>query len=267
MLLADHTIWQSSNEGYTWNQIPSDQPFLAFYLHNYSSDRAYLITSTTKFYYTTDTGRSWHSLDAPAVPNNFGAQVIQFHPQSDNLLWVGIVDCTGTGGNCHAEAFFSRDNGRNWHEVEKYVRNCAWARDSELKIDSTQILCESYKDKQGNQRLFQNNPLELVSGTNYFQKKTKLFDHIVGFAKFSEYLLVAEVSFYSRVITFPYYSSRSYSTCQSDEPSISRCHWMDGRSPLASSHLTCILKPMQVSITLCFQPLLNFHVPYRRILF
>lgn len=106
---------------------------------------------------------------------------------------MGNVDCAGIGENCHAEAHFSRDNGRNWKSVEKYVRNCAWARDAELKIDSTQILCESYKDKKGNQRLFQGNPLELISGTNYFQKKTKLFDQVVGFAKFSEYLVVAEV--------------------------------------------------------------------------
>lgn len=78
--------------------------------------------------------------------------------------------------------------------MESYVRNCAWARDSELKIDSTQILCESYKNKKGSQKFFQNdNPLELISGTNYFQRKTKLFDHVVGFAKFSEYLVVAEV--------------------------------------------------------------------------
>jgi hypothetical protein len=193
--LADHTMWQSSNEGYTWNQIVSSERFLAFYLHSYSNDRAYLITSTTKFYYTTDTGRSWYALDAPSVPNSFGAQVLQFHPQSDNLLWVGNMDCTGTGENCHAVAHFSRDNGRNWNVVEKYVRNCAWARDADLKVDSTQILCESYKDKKGNQRFFQNNPLELVSGTNYFRKKTKLFDQVVGFTKFSEYLVVAEVRF------------------------------------------------------------------------
>jgi len=187
-------MWQSSNEGYTWTQLPGER-FLAFYMHSYSNDRAYLITSTTKFYYTTDTGRSWHALEAPSVPNSFGAQVLQFHPQSDNLLWVGNVDCTGMGQNCHAAAHFSRDNGRNWKDVEKYVRNCAWARDADLKIDATQILCESYKNKQGNQRLFQDNPLQLVGGTNYFQKQTKLFDQVVGFAKFSEYLVVAEVSY------------------------------------------------------------------------
>jgi hypothetical protein len=190
--LADHSIWQSSNEGYTWNQLYPDAHFLAFYLHGYANDRAYLITSSMQYYYTTDTGRSWNPLDGPLVPNTFGAPVLNFHPQTDILLWIGNKDCTGTGENCHAEAHYSRDNGRHWHLVETYVRNCGWARDSDLKIDSTQILCESYKNKEGSQRFFQDNPLEFVSGTNFFQKKTKLFDHVVGFAKFSEYLIVAE---------------------------------------------------------------------------
>ena len=196
VLLSDHTVWQSSNEGYTWYQIATGEHFLDFYFHWYSGNRAYLITGTTKLYYTTDTGRTWRTLNAPAVPNNFGATVIRFHPQPDNLLWVGSVDCTDSGDHCRAEAFFSSDHGRNWHGVEEYVYNCAWAQESKFEIDSTKILCLSYKNKMGNQRLFQNNPLELVSGTNYFQKRTKLFDNAVGFASFSEYLLVAEVSFH-----------------------------------------------------------------------
>ena len=52
----------------------------------------------------------------------------------------------------------------------------------------------AYKDKKGDQRKFGNsNPLQLVGGTNYFKKKTKFFDAVVGFTKFSEYLIVAEV--------------------------------------------------------------------------
>jgi hypothetical protein len=196
VLLADHTMWQSSNEGYTWYQIATGELFLDLYFHWYSSDRAYLITGTTKLYYTTDAGRTWLTLNAPAVPNNFGANVIRFHPQSDNLLWIGSVDCADRGDRCRGVAFSSRDHGRNWHGVEEYVYSCAWAQESKFEIDSTKILCLSYKNKMGNQRLFQNNPLELVSGTNFFQKRTKLFDNVIDFVTFPEYLLVMEVSFH-----------------------------------------------------------------------
>jgi len=189
-------MWQSSNEGYTWDRLYPDETFLAFYHHSFTYDRAYLITNTNKFYYTTDTGRTWIHQNAPTPPNTFGALVLHFHPEnSDWIIWTGDEGCSDGGANCHAEAHFSRDNGRKWTRVESYVRNCAWARDKGLLVDPSQILCESYRDKTGSQRFFQMgvNPLQLVSGSNFFTKKVKIFDEVVGFTKFSEYLIVAEV--------------------------------------------------------------------------
>jgi hypothetical protein len=198
--LDDNSVWQSSNEGYTWTRPVPDEEFVYFYMHSYSNDRAYLITRSRTFYYTTDGGVKWYKQTAEAVPNTFGAPVLHFHPTSDYLIWTGNVDCeTGPSlsGKCRAVAYYSTDNGRNWRTVEEYVRNCAWARDSELKIDRSQILCESYREKKGDQRMFQpnSNSLQLVSGSNFFKDKRKLFDRVVGFAKFSEFLIVAEVGF------------------------------------------------------------------------
>lgn len=168
-----------------------------FYMHSFSNQRAFLITASTRHYYTTNTGGDYHPMEVPIPPNTFGAVILHFHATvSDNLMWTGNSDCEGDGRSCHAEAHYSTDNGRNWHLVEKYVRNCAWARDAELKIDKSLILCESYKDKSGNQQFFDLdiNPLQLYAGTNYYQKKQLLFERVVGFAKFSEFLIVAEVS-------------------------------------------------------------------------
>ncbi|KAH8994731.1 Oligoxyloglucan reducing end-specific cellobiohydrolase [Lactarius hatsudake] len=193
--LEDASVWQSSNEGYTWNRLFPDETFLAFYHHTFTPDRAYLITNTTKFFYTTDTGRSWNYLNAPTPPNTFGAQVLHFHPKYiDWIIWTGDEGCGGGGNNCHAEAHYARDNGRRWTLVETYVRNCAWAPDKGLLVDRSQILCESFRDKTGSQRFFQMgaNPLQLVGGSNFFAKQFKIFDEIVGFTKFSEYLIVAE---------------------------------------------------------------------------
>ena len=98
--------------------------------------------------------------------------------------------------DCHAEAWYTRDNGRSWHPIEKYVViDCAWALDTKLNADPTEILCESYQKKEGNQRFFVDNPLELVEGQGYYSRKKKLFNQVVGFTKFSEFLVVAEVSY------------------------------------------------------------------------
>jgi hypothetical protein len=132
----------------------------------------------------------------PTLPNTFQAPVLQFHPKSDYLIWTGDEDCEDQAESCHAESHYSRDNGRHWTLIDTYVQKCAWAKDAELTVDPEQILCESYRDKVGSQRNFRmtNNALQLVGGTNFFSTKTKLFDHVVGFTKFSEFLIVAEVS-------------------------------------------------------------------------
>lgn len=149
--------------------------------------------------YTTSGARFWEDFEAPVPPNNFNIPLMSFHPQqTDWLIWVGEADCPDqdANSNCRASAWYTTDNGRNWHFIEDYVRQCSWARDNELKIDEKLILCESYRDKRGNQLVFgRNNPLELVIGGNFFAKneRKRLFEQVVGFATFSEYLLVAEV--------------------------------------------------------------------------
>jgi hypothetical protein len=192
--LADFSVWQSSNEGYSWTEPVPNGKFLVFYHHKFSDDRAFLITDSEKFHYTTDTGRNWHSATAPTPPNSFRGQVLHFHPNSDFLIWTGNRDCGNGSPNCRAEAQFSRDNGRRWTFIESYVRNCAFAKDTSINADPNEIICESYREKSGNQRLFtSSNMLELVVGGNFFQYKKKLFNAVVGFAKFSEYLVVAEL--------------------------------------------------------------------------
>lgn len=165
-------------------------------MHTYANDRAYLITDEKKFYYTTDSGRSWNPLPVPYPANHHSVPILAFHPTySDRLIWSGDAECDGTQQNCHVESFYSLDHGRNWKFLEKYVKQCNFVRDSGFKVDDTAILCESYRDKQGQQKIFNmGNPLELVVGRNYYTDKTKLFNQIVGYATFSEFLLVAEIA-------------------------------------------------------------------------
>ncbi|KAG2146361.1 hypothetical protein DEU56DRAFT_971534 [Suillus clintonianus] len=191
--LADFSIWQSNNEGYTWEQRYPEERFLAFYMHPHFHQRAYLITDTNKFYDTTSTGLYWHINKAPSPPNTFGAAVLHFQTKSSYLIWIGDVDCQMGYENCRAQAQYTSDGGLSWQLLEDYVVNCDWARHDHLLFESSQILCESYENKQGSQLFFgKENALQLVSVTNFFMTKTKLFDHVVGFTKRSEFLIVAE---------------------------------------------------------------------------
>ncbi|QRV73806.1 vacuolar protein sorting-associated protein [Ceratobasidium sp. AG-Ba] len=195
--LDDGTVHQSSNEGYSWTTLMNGRYFIAVYMHEYSHDRAYLFTDKKDMYYTTETARHWLPMNLPTTPNGLGINLLSFHPsQSDWLIFTGWRDCEGSDvSNCHSEAFYTLDNGRKWESLETYVRTCTWARTKDLRIDERLVLCESYRDKKGNQKSFGGeNPLEFVEGSDFFKNKRKMFNSVVGFAKFSEYLLVAEVT-------------------------------------------------------------------------
>ncbi|CDS81921.1 related to VPS10 domain-containing receptor SorCS1 precursor [Sporisorium scitamineum] len=200
--LADSSVFQSLNDGFSWKQLAADgssasgeDRFLAMALHAYDPKRGYLVTAGQRVYYTTDQGASWNWFTAPLPANGLGIGILDFHPdKSDWLIWTGSRDCTfSTAKDCHAEAWYSDSNGAKWDKVDTYVRTCSWARDKKLKMDPRTIFCESYQDKQGNQRDFTAaNRLQLIRGDDFYRKRTRVFDAIVGFAVFEQYLVVAE---------------------------------------------------------------------------
>jgi len=193
----DGSIWQSRDEGSSWTQLEPQEHFVRFYRHPHSNSRAYLLTSDAHFYTTNNAGLSWNKMSTPAPPSTFTRETLAFQVQSDYLIWMGDVDCeNGNWDNCHAEAWYSVDNGMNWNFVERYVRGCIWST-SDVQIYSTDlsgIICESYSVKEGSQmRISPKNKLELVSGNSFYTRRQKLFNETVGFAKFSGFLVVAEV--------------------------------------------------------------------------
>jgi len=116
------------------------------------------------------------------------------------LIWTGQEGCgSGDESQCRAVAWYTKNNGKDWYKTEEYVRVCSWARDKKLKVDEKIIFCESYRDKKGSQRAVfaNNNPLQLIEGDYFYATKKTVFEQIVGFATFEEYMVVAEVSFTS----------------------------------------------------------------------
>ncbi|GAA5963481.1 hypothetical protein JCM3765_006251 [Sporobolomyces pararoseus] len=208
---SKNRVWQSSNQGFSWFEpiSPPSSTFLSMTFHTYSKDRAYLVaTESRKIYYTLDKGTNWKSFETPQDPNGFGIPLLDFHPlRPDWLIFTGQLDCgagnSGDDSKCRAVSYYSKDHGKNWNKLEEYVRVCSWARDKKLKLDEKIIFCESYRDKKGSQRSVysQNNPLQLIEG-DYFYGGTKkvVFESIVGFATFEEYMVVAESLENSRAI-------------------------------------------------------------------
>jgi hypothetical protein len=220
--LADNSIWQSSNQGFAWKRLYENERFLAMALHAHASDRAYLITDSRRVFYTTDTGKNWYTFTPPSDPNGLNIPILDFHPRkADWLIWTGQVDCGSLSStSCRAISHYSpcpltaststfslhaltfrpspssrqgTDNGRNWREIESYVKSCTWAKVQRSAVDERMIICESFVKKSGSQRSNAWATKSLTVGENYYSRKTEAFKSIVGYTTFSEYLIVAEV--------------------------------------------------------------------------
>ncbi|KDN45461.1 Oligoxyloglucan reducing end-specific cellobiohydrolase [Tilletiaria anomala UBC 951] len=227
--LSDSTIWQSTNEGLSWQKV---QPlgvgtgYNALFLHMtaspYDRKRAYLVTAGQMVQYTTDGGRTWQFFTAPLEANGLGVPVLDFHPtHADWLIWTGSRDCASSmSATCHAEAYYSQDHGRTWKLVDTYVRVCSWLRDAKLKLNPRTIVCESYIPKEGNQRS-PTSTLQIVSGAEFYARRSVLFDHAVAFATFDEYFVVAKLDSNTMTIRF--------------EVSLNGVDWAEARFPPGTS--------------------------------
>lgn len=193
---SENQIWQSVNQGFSWNEAVKNVKFISMQMHPYSRDRAYLISPNQEIYYTTDKGASWNMLRTPNEPNLLGIPLLDFHPtRADWLIWTGSEGClSGSTESCKAVSFYTKDNGRYWNRIDEYVRVCSWGRDKKFRLDERTIFCESYLHKKGSQKSMSSNPLRLVLGKNFYGDKTTLFDSIVGFATFEEYMVVAQIN-------------------------------------------------------------------------
>ncbi|KAI9613309.1 hypothetical protein H4Q26_009909 [Puccinia striiformis f. sp. tritici PST-130] len=193
---SENQVWQSKNQGYSWDEPVKNVKFISMQIHPYSRDRAYLIAPDRTIYYSTDKGSSWNHLRTPLEANLLGIPLIDFHPtRPDWLIWTGSEGCMeAKGEHCKAVAYYSKDNGRYWNKIDDYVRICSWARDKKFKADERLIFCQAYQHKRGSQKSMSDNPLQLIQGRNFFDEKKKLFDSIVGFATFEEFMVVAQIA-------------------------------------------------------------------------
>ncbi|CAJ0854175.1 9162_t:CDS:10 [Entrophospora sp. SA101] len=168
----NNEVWISYDQGFIW-KMPS---FME-----------------KEHYMTIDSGANFIKLSVEMNPKLLQIPVLDFHPvKPDWLIYTGSVDCESIlSPNCHAVAYYTTTNGQSWTELNKYVKVCTWARDAKFKTSDTLIFCESYLEKSGSQFSFINNPLRLISSTDYFRlenNNNKLFDNIIGLATFEEYM-------------------------------------------------------------------------------
>lgn len=163
----------------------------------YFHGQAFFFTESKILWYTSDRGQKFENIKLPLEPNTLGRPIIDFHPtKPDWLLFLGGTKCPG----CHTVAYVSKDNGKNWENIETWAEKCIFGEDVEFReIETSAIFCSAYKDKDypigqdGIPGSTEANPLQLISiSHDDYKVKKVLISGIVEYFVFNEYMAVAK---------------------------------------------------------------------------
>lgn len=201
MLKLETHAYISNNEGKDWIELQPDAIVTGLYRHPYDNLRAIIGAAGPKQHITKDRGGNWDPMELPnpSAVTSFPVNPFSFHPEEPD--WIISLTEQGCGfdrdDHCHIEAYVTADAGANWQPLASWVRSCAWAMDTRFnEVARNGIYCEQYEDRSGSQKTLMNSntPVRLVYSENLMRTEPKvLFDSIVGYAIYSEYLIVAEV--------------------------------------------------------------------------
>ncbi|CAG8518000.1 12256_t:CDS:10 [Gigaspora margarita] len=204
LINSNNQIWKSADQGYSWELIKELKDVISMIQNPYFKDNVdvgiYFITQSETQYYTTNAGKDIKSMSVPKKPNLLELPILDFHPTEKAwLIYTSSEECEDEFSlNCKALAHYTQDHGEKWKPLDEYVRICSWALDTKFIADKNLIFCESYEFKEGSQRSFINNPLQFWSSNNFGKNKTIIFNDIVGFATFDQYMVVAEILQYAQ---------------------------------------------------------------------
>ncbi|KAF9423316.1 vacuolar protein sorting/targeting protein PEP1, partial [Podila epigama] len=196
VLWFENGVYVSQNEGKDWEKVEVEGTIVSLERHPYDRSTAIITTAGRKHYLTQDKGVSWDIIEVPVLPAlSFRFDFWSFHPTVPEwFLYMGEKDCVSEGfGRCHVEAHYTTKSGKSWSLLADWVKSCSWAQDAKFKrVDFKGIYCEQYGDKSVSQKHQLNKPTRFVYSDNFMASFKVLFEQIVGYAIYSEYLVLAE---------------------------------------------------------------------------
>ncbi|PKY15605.1 Oligoxyloglucan reducing end-specific cellobiohydrolase, partial [Rhizophagus irregularis] len=198
----DGKVKRSTDEGSTWEDVLSEAGSIAYmFLHDHDKTKAYFFPEkaddkTYYMWFTTDSGNTFDKTELKNEPNKLNLKMLDFHPKEyDWLLYMAGTTCPG----CHSITYFSSDNGKSWKEIETWADKCIFGKDTEFsETENDAVFCSSYKDKNSKisqdilgGRTSEANPLQLVKMRTDGGSKKVLFNDVVNYFVFNEFMAVA----------------------------------------------------------------------------
>ncbi|KAK5654968.1 hypothetical protein OQA88_6726 [Cercophora sp. LCS_1] len=144
----DNNVYRSPDSGGSWERVdavPEGKAWM-LYMHEFDSQRAYILTQSTQHYRTSDRGKTWEKFNSEAELSMFRGDILQFHAvDHDRILFNGMV-CQGIF--CQEVATYTTDGFKSTAKrLRSNTAGCWWAKSSDLfttgsdDLDKNRILC------------------------------------------------------------------------------------------------------------------------------
>lgn len=196
MHVGQSELFISYDGGGEWEPLLPGENVVGIYPNPHFNDWVYFVTSNREVFYTRNRGKSVNRFEGPSqipITDIPGVHRFAFHPKRAGwLIWVGEQHCDGQG-DCHTFAQYTKNAGETWHDLTKYVKECAWIQGYKNNANESLIYCEQYSSQKGDQREKEQELTQLISSSDYFDNMELEFDRTIGFANLDEYVLVAFV--------------------------------------------------------------------------
>ncbi|KAI7818042.1 hypothetical protein BC939DRAFT_464145 [Gamsiella multidivaricata] len=199
MLKLETHVHISYNDGKDWDEIELEDIVTGLQRHPYDDTRAVIGTSGHRQHLTQDRGLNWDIMELPlaSAATTFSANPWSFHPSEPEwMIFLGETGCSyDRDDHCHIEAFYTQDSGKNWRSLATWVKSCSWAQDTNFKQVALQgIYCEQYSDRSRSQKALMGayTSTQLVYTDDFMRRSQVLFDSIMGYAVYSDYIIAAE---------------------------------------------------------------------------
>lgn len=177
-------LWITHDHGKSWTKPLKDEKITEIIPHPYYSGTAFFLTPSKKGYWTVDRGDTIKPFEAPLPKNEEFLPVLSFHPKyRDWIIWTGARDCRT--GDCHSDAYISKNRGEKWDLLLRYVGKCEFAFREDRNASQELVFCEQYEKEN------RKNSLQLVSSDNYFADRNVHFTNVIDFATMAEFIVVA----------------------------------------------------------------------------
>ncbi|KAF7535712.1 hypothetical protein G7Z17_g13159 [Cylindrodendrum hubeiense] len=206
--VEERSIYRSDNAGAGWGPVGGIPEGVAALLvmHPFESKTAFVLTTDSKHYKTTDQGKSWTEFKSGSLPSAFQPEILVFHAGDPNRIIFNGMNCDGIF--CDEEATYTLDGFKSVKQLRPSTAGCWWAKSTEgfttgqKDLDESRTMCiiaDQLSFFKEDQRLYISDSFFSLKDGTYQQfepnmNTNKGVSGVVNLATVKKFILVATTS-------------------------------------------------------------------------